>query len=137
MYVANTPLVSVSSITENAILLVEGTDYEVDYENGYLWRLDDFGYPKLWPAYKIVVDYVAGWVLPGNTGTPALPADVEDACIRMVNARRYADGRDPLLKADEVSGLGRQEFWVSGGNDGNMAPDVTDILDNYRIQAIA
>jgi hypothetical protein len=134
------PLIAVTAVTENGVALVAGTDYEVDFEAGFLYRLDGAGNPCLWPSLKIVVDYDAGYVLPAtdrDVAAVTLPADLEDAAIRLVKARFLAQTRDPYLKADEVAGIGRQEFWIAQGDDGNMPPDVTDILENYRTMVIA
>lgn len=131
------PLVSVTSVDEDGTALVSGTDYEAALgDQPAIYRLNASGDPKDWPSVKITVVYVAGYVLPGNTGA-TLPAAIEDATIRLVKGRRLARSRDPYLRVDDVSGIGRQEFWIPNGPDaGNMPPDVAEVLDKYRIPAL-
>ena len=141
------PLVSVSSVTETpptgtATTLVEGTDYEVDYTTGNLYRLYASGRPRDWdPLYKVVVVTQAGYVLPGQNasdfpGAETLPVDIEDAVGRMVFSRYSERRRDPLIKSETVDGVGKVDYIVGNPNSadgGNMSPDVADILNNYRV----
>lgn len=124
------PVVSIISVTENGIALVDGTDFTTDAKNGELIRLDENGYPRLWPVYPIVVVYTAGF--------SSIPIDVQDAVLRMVKSRWQAKDRDPYLKEQNIPGVIEQQWWVaSPGETGNMTPDVTDILDNYRVPVTA
>lgn len=124
------PIVSVTSVTENAVALVDGTDFRVDYANGQLIRLGTNGYPRHWPVYPIAVVYVGGYA--------TIPTDVADAVIRMVRGRWNARGRDPMTRQIAIPGVIEQQFWVPTGADGgNMPPDVSDILDNYRVPIVA
>lgn len=70
------PLVSVTSVVETvngtSTTLVQGTDFEVDTGSllpgdegsARLFRLNEQGNPRTWPAAQIVVIYQAGYVLP-------------------------------------------------------------------------
>lgn len=76
----NWPIVSITSIYEDDVLLVEGTDYYVDYAAGIIHRIGG-NWVKGWN--EIVVTYVAGYVVQGATpgaGETALPADIRLAC---------------------------------------------------------
>jgi len=120
------PVVTLTSLTENGEALTEGTDFRVDYKSGQVLRLGvDATFVVPWQALPIVVTYSAGYA--------TIPLDVQDAVTRMVKSRYLARTRDPYLKEDDVSGIGRQVFWVSNGTQGNLTPDVSDILDNYRV----
>ncbi len=124
------PIQSVTSVTENAIVLVQDIDFKIDATNGQLIRLDTSGYPKLWPVYPIVVVYIGGFT--------TIPVDVQDAVVRMVTRRLIAKGRDPNLKQQNVIGVLEQQWWVAtGAESGNMSPDITDVLDNYRVAVLA
>ena len=125
------PAVSVSSVVENAVTLVDGTDFRSNLDKGQMIRLNaDTGYPKSWPAFPIVVQYVAGF--------SSIPDDIVDATIRLIKARRDARNRDPYLKEQNIPGVIEQQWWVaSPGETGNMPPDVTDLLDNYRVPVTA
>lgn len=132
------PVTQIVSILEDTTALIVSNDYEFDADNGLIRRLDGSGLPSKWTGdKKVAISYKAGWILPG---TPALastlPADLEDAVIRMVKSRYLARERDPFLKAERVDGVGSVDYWVAAGTDGNMTPDVSDVLDNYRIPAI-
>ncbi len=111
-------------------MLVDGTDFRIDYTNGQLMRLDTNGYPRHWPVYPIAVVYVGGFA--------TIPSDVADAVIRMVRGRWNARGRDPMTRQISIPGVIEQQFWVPTGSEGgNLSPDVSDILDNYRVPLFA
>jgi hypothetical protein len=119
------PIIAVTSVTEDSTLLVENTDYLVDKAAGQLTRLDSSGRGRSWSPLPLVVVYSAGYAV--------IPPDVEDAAIRMVSKRYSAKGRDPTLKAENIPGVLDRQFWIATGSDsGNMTPDITDVLDNYR-----
>lgn len=125
------PLITVTSVTEDDVLLVADQDFLVDAKNGQLTRVDSSsGFPRTWPNVAIVVVYSAGYA--------SIPADLEDAIIRMVTKRWSAKGRDSTLKQQSIPGVLEQTFWIATGTEaGNMTPDVTDILDNYRVPVAA
>jgi len=129
LQLARYPIVSVSSVTVNSDALDPATDFKINSEVGQVYRLNSDAMPMIWEAWPIVVEYVGGYA--------EVPADVEEATIRLVKKAWYARGRDPLVKVDEVAGVGRQEYWVSTGSEGNMTPDIADLLDNYRAPVTA
>ena len=144
------PLASVSSVVQqdagtNTTLVQspsDDPDYVVLDPEGQLVRLDSFGNQMTWPALVYTIDYQAGYILPGQDpngfpGADLLPSDIEDAVGRMVYTRWSERRRDPLIKAETVDGVGRTEFIVSTNADGgNLSPDVSDILLNYRVPVI-
>lgn len=124
------PVVTVATVIENAVTMVDGTDFRVDYASGQIIRLNSDLYPTRWCAWPISVQY--------NGGFSTIPSDVADAVIRMVTKRYQAKGRDPTLRQQSVPGVLEQSFWISTGSDsGNMTPDITDVLDNYRTPVTA
>lgn len=119
------PIVSVTSVTENAVVLVDGTDFRIDKVKGQLIRLDVNGNPRVWPTNPIVVVYIGGYV--------TIPSDIVDATIRLVKQRWLSKDRDPLVRQRNIPGVLEESFWIPTGTDsGNMPPDVVDILLNYR-----
>lgn len=123
------PVVTVTAITENGNVLADGYDYRFDAANGLAYRLNEHGYPKDWPASPLSVVYQAGY--------DPVPADVQDAVIRMVKARHIARGRDPFLRSESIPGVRDATWWIPTGADaGNMPPDVADILSNYRMPVV-
>lgn len=139
---AVSPVVSVTSVTEDDTALTVGVDYETDLGTylgprpgpGALYRLDTNGDRCRWRARKVETVYVAGYRLPGDTPStvPLLPAEIEDAVIRMIRGRRGGRTRDPFLRSEENVGVSRFDYWVPSAGLGNMPSDVVDILDNYR-----
>ena len=123
---------SISSVTENGVALVEGTDFEADYNLGQLIRLGIDGYPRQWKRLPTVINYPAGY--------NPIPVDVSEAIIRMVSQRYFARGRDPNLRNETVPGVYQASYWVTGapseGQDGNLSPDVQALLDNYRVPVV-
>lgn len=125
------PVLSVSSVVEDGTALTTD-EYELDGAQGTLSRLTTDDFKRTWFANKVVVTYVAGWLLPGETGR-TLPYDIEDACIQLVKAERFARKRDPMLKGEETAGIGRNDYWVGATPGGNSIPsDIAAALDPYR-----
>jgi hypothetical protein len=119
------PVITMTSLTENGTALVKDTDYKVDTSNGLLIRLDTNGDPTTWGQSPVIATYSVGFA--------SIPADLEDAVIRMIRARWFAKDRDPFTRQENIPGVRDIAYWVPTGTDaGNMTPDVEDILDNYR-----
>jgi hypothetical protein len=130
------PIVAITSVTENGVLLVEGTDFVTDKTNGQLTRYATNTDPTLpllptpWWSLPIVVVYSAGY--------SPIPLDVDDAIVRMVTRRFATKGRDPNLKQQNVPGVIEQSWWIATGTEsGNLSVDIADILDNYRVPLAA
>jgi hypothetical protein len=93
-------------------------------------RIDGGGYPRNWPAVAIAVQYKGGY--------DQIPADIQDAALRMVRARWLGRNRDPLLRQESIPGVRDVTYWVpAGDSNANMPPDVADILDNHRAPVVA
>lgn len=112
--------------------LVAGTDYRVDAKNGQLVRLSSSsGGEMSWEAYPTQVRYAAGYA--------TVPADLQEATLRLVTARYRAKGRDPMLISRNEAGLGEARYWVgtAPGQSGPFPPDIAAILDSYRVPVTA
>lgn len=96
-----------------------------------LFRLDATDCRVPWCG-KVVLEYSAGWLLPGQTGR-TLPAAIERACIDLVVMRYSAKGRAPLLRAEQTDGVGRWEYQIASGMamDGGMPADIAARLAGY------
>lgn len=124
------PVQTIASLTEDGTPLTGGTDYLLDLATGQLTRLDAAGSRTVWNAKPKIVQYDAGY--------DAVPDDVADAVIRMVTARYAAKGRDPTVRSEDIPGVRSIQRWIATGSDaGNMPPEITDMLDNYRVSVIA
>lgn len=126
---ARYPVVSITSVVEDGTALV-ATDFELDGAKGLLTRLAD-DIVSDWTAMKVVVTYVAGWLMPGQVNRN-LPTDIEDVAIGLIGAGRFARLRDPLVKGEEIPGVLRTDYWVGSIGNGSMPPDLAAQLDPYR-----
>lgn len=104
---------------------IDASEYRLDAETGLLYRISSAGFPDHWRFGKAaVVAYDAGYLLPGDTDTD-LPASLEAACIELVSSYWRSRGRDPNLRAEEVAGVGRFDYWVGAiGQSGDLPPGV-------------
>lgn len=122
------PVVSIGSLVENDVTLVEETDFEVDAAAGLLVRLS--GDTEIcWPCGKIVVPYSAGW--------ETVPDDLKEAASRA--ARDFwSEGAqpDPNLKREEIPGVITREWWVGPKDDPVLSQEVLDMLVPYMHHVI-
>lgn len=124
------PIVSVTSITEDDVA-VDAADYEIDGASGMIKRLDSDAL-RSWYAAKIVVTYVAGWLLPNDTGRN-LPYDLEDAVISMIKASRFGRDRDPAIKSESMLQRTYEYELFAGTTAGGPVPaDAMATLNRYR-----
>jgi hypothetical protein len=118
---------TVTSVVEDGTTLVT-TDYEIDKAAGVLRRLDADGNVIAWPQAIVVCTYTAGF----NT----VPTDLKLAAIRVFQEQVSASARDPLLRSEEVEGVGKFDYWVGaiGGSKstGSLSPVAAAMLDPYR-----
>jgi len=111
--------------------LIYGQDFTIDAKRGWLIRLDAFtGISVRWESVPVTVQYQAGY--------HKVPADLVDACLRLVTARFSARGRDPMLVEKTQPNLGVQRFWVGSmpGPAGSLPPEIASLVDQYRVPVI-
>lgn len=128
IYLARIPVGTVTSVTEDGVVLVANTDYQLDATVGVIYRLSDDVLVD-WNFSKLIVVYAAGY-----TTTALLPDDIERACISLTKTLRGAATRDPLVKQESIPGVLDTSYWVgtTPGSTGNLPPDVQALLDPYR-----
>lgn len=132
------PVVSVTSVTDQVFVgvdntLIEGSDFIVDLERGWLTKLDpNTGYPTGWSPDQYTVQYEAGYFTPGTINPPA---DLEMAALRLITARFKARGRDPFLRSQGEPGVGQEQYWIGAlpGQTGPFPPDIAAVLEKYRV----
>lgn len=137
------PVAALTSVAVDGDDLVAGTDFLLDAETGQLTRLDTYGNPKDWTGIQTVVVYSAGYWTPAQqaesgaapTGVDDLPDDIVDAVGRMVYTRYAERQRDPLIKSEQIDGVGRTDYLIPSSG-GNLSPDVEDILRAYRVPVV-
>jgi hypothetical protein len=95
--------------------------YQLDPIVGHLWRVGTY-----WTSTSgLSVAYTAGF--------DPIPADVQQAVLDLATMENAGRGRDPMLRATESPGLGRQEYWVGGPPGGSLIPqDIASLLNPYR-----
>lgn len=126
------PAPSITSVTVDDVE-VDASEYRLDGDAGLLYRLDSSGYPCVWIWCKsIVVIYAGGYLLPGETGRN-LPPVLEGAALDLVQSYWSARGRDPLVRSEDVPGLGSVEYWVGAvGEAGELPPSVVSKISHFR-----
>jgi len=110
-------------VTLDGAALTQG-DVALEPLAGHLWRITD---PRAWVVGTggLSVVYDAGFI--------EIPADVQQAVLDLCTVESSGRGRDPMLRATESPGLGRQEFWVGGVPGGSLLPqDIASLLNPYR-----
>ncbi len=134
------PIVSIQAVAVDGLLLSPAT-YEVD--DRLLYRLQD-GDRRAFHGRTVAVEYVAGWALPGDQdyatpqdGAEPLPADIERAVIQLVGASASVAGRDPMVKSEDVEGVGSFSYYVQGASAALPHPEAEAILAQYRRLAFA
>lgn len=129
---SRTPVVSIASIVE-ADETVDAAEYEIaDAAAGIVRRLDADGDASYWPTGRIVITYTAGWLMPGEASAD-LPAAIEAAAIELIGSFRSARGRDPLVRQENVDGLGSLSYWIQSPMEaGDLPPAVVTKLAPYR-----
>lgn len=134
------PLVSVTSVIETdgqgvATTLTAGTDYESDMDAGQVFRLDTYGNPRNFATYRVAIQYVAGYALPGDV-SPTMPADIEQAAIEMVKAMWAARKRDPNLRSETIPELISNTYQTVAPTSSGLPLIVESLLDNYRVPVV-
>ena len=109
-------LASVTSVSDATGVLLPAR-YDARLEAGLVFRVmlqeDPLVYPfdglqgqaRQWTTFPVTVDYVAGWLLPGQPGRD-LPQVVEDVCVDMCVEDYFARGRDPGIRNESTDGVG-------------------------------
>lgn len=123
----------VASITSASIAgaSVDGSLLELDSGAGLLNRLDSTDRRCTWPCdNKIVVRYVAGFA--------TVPDALKSCAIDLVRMVDSVSGRDPLLRAQQWEGIGREEYQIASGMvmDGGMPKDIADRLSPFVCAAV-
>ena len=94
-----------------------------------IWRMNA-GMRTNWAISSIVVTFTAGWDLAGTE----LPSEIAGAALALVKSSWFGRLRDPLIKSEDVPGVGSTQWWVggTGGDAGSLPQDVVDSLAPYR-----
>jgi hypothetical protein len=127
------PVASITGIVQDGATL-DQDEYEVDGA-GVLKHLAS-DRPTDWNGNKVVVTYVAGWLLPGQEGRN-LPPDIESACVDLVKMNWFARLRDPNIKSerDSIPGVRdhQVDYFFRNPEPGSPLPDeIAQKLNRHR-----
>lgn len=124
-----TPLVSMLTLTQDGVVLVQDVDFQLDKEEGLIYRLDPSDDSLTnWYFQKLTANYTGAYALVGS-----LPHNIERACITQVQAIRASASRDPSVRSENIPGVLSTTYWTAQpGDNGALEPAVTALLDPYR-----
>jgi len=116
------PIIEVTSVVEAGVTLDPTSDYEIRSAEGQLVRLllDE---PSRWAPDKIVVSYSAGY--------DYVPEGLKSAAEKLVRLFFHEGQRDPLLRSENVPGVGEATYWIGAASDPSIPQDVIDDLGPY------
>lgn len=117
------PIDPASLMVELDGVVMDSAGYALQPLPGHLWRVGD---TTAWSnSTGLTVSYDAGF--------DVIPADVQQAVLDLCTMENAGRGRDPMLRATESPGLGRQEYWVGGVPGSSLLPqDIASLLNPYR-----
>lgn len=131
---AESPVTEIKSVSRDGSVLDVG-QYETDGTR--IFRVES-GHRCCWYGRSLVLEYQAGWLLPGEEpGTAfgpalALPADIEKAVIQLIGVSVSEAGRDMTVKSDQVEGIGSRSYYVQGASASLPHPAAEAALMQYR-----
>ena len=113
------PVTEILSVKRGTDDVLDPATYETDGKTLYLlqdgrrcawsrWCFDHNCHPDSGRGFGLTIEYRAGYTLPTDEANAdwTLPADVERAAIMSVSTMLSSRGRDPLLKSENVMGVG-------------------------------
>ncbi|MBY0421861.1 MAG: hypothetical protein K2Q06_06120 [Parvularculaceae bacterium] len=133
LFLSRRPIAALVRIAEDAAETLAGfSGFALNRVNGRLAKMGG-RVAAPWTADEIVVEYDAGWLLPGQSGRD-LPADLEAACIQWVDAMLAVDRESerPRIAKESLAGVGSWEYELvkRHGEDG-CPPGVAGLLRPY------
>ncbi len=128
---SRSPVTAVSSVVVDGSVL-DASEYRVG-ANGALYRVSGVNSMRWGITNTAVITYTAGYDL-----LDGMPHAIERAVLMLIKEYRSGIGRDPRVKRDELPGIRTVDYWIgSTGNNGELPPDVTALLQPYRRMALA
>lgn len=130
-----TPVVSVASVKYRGELVPQTDYYLADSACGFIYAPNGWhdtgrythglsGAPVA-QAYDYEIEYTAGYILPGDTGT-TLPRSIQSACLLWAKARFFARGRDPGIVSEKVLDILSNTY-----SSDDVPPEVRKLLEPY------
>lgn len=115
--------VLVTAVTEDGVALTAA-----GFERGgvLLYRLRD-GVRVAWIARTVIVEYLAGLVLPDD-----VPPALERACLDLLAGLWHGQGRDPAVRNETTEGVGSVGYFEARADTLPLAADRLAALERYR-----
>lgn len=111
------PVTAVANVNVDGVDLTDG---EYNADNGIIVR------HPWWKGSTVTVDYVSGYVLPGNDDR-TLPNDIERAALILVRHLYFSQRDDPRVRSDQVEGVASRTYFADVG----IPVDAETILNRY------
>lgn len=141
LFLSRRPLSSVTSLVEDTVTLTEGTHFQVNAGTGMLDRLSSDSITT-WSFDKLVVTYVAGYLLPDDENSN-LPADIEEAAIYTVSSRMSdldTGAGDREIRSESLDGVFSASYETTGAKrysaHQGLPQRAVALLAKYRIPMI-
>lgn len=119
------PVAEVASVIENGTA-VAPADREFDTASGCFNRLNG-NQIATWAQGTVLIAYTAGYA------PDAVPPDLEQACIMLVQQYRSQGNRDPMLRAEETTDIERLEYFPA--TTAGLPAPVLALIEPHRKQA--
>ena len=116
---------TIVSVTEDGDSLTTD-DYELD--GSILYRLEGTMRVRWTAGTVVVITYDTGYSLPNSA-----PADLKRACIEVTKAAYYNRQRDPLLRSENVEGIGSSSWLDPRAGMEAMPPQAAALVQPYRL----
>lgn len=124
------PVSEVISVTANGAVIAPGS-YVLD---GDSLRVDGLESCRT-SRRQVVVEYRAGYVLPTEDASGSLPPPIERATTLIVGAYISTRDRDPLVKSEDVEGVGSVSYWMQGARNALPSPEAESLLAPFKRSA--
>lgn len=128
LILSRTPVTAIASVLEDGIAILPA-DRELEAESGLLHRLRQ-DQRSAWSG-KVVVEYTAGWRMPGQTNR-TLPDDIERAAVLLAAAMHHARGRDMAVRSESVDGVASISYRDPKAGHDDMPAEVAGLLSRWR-----
>jgi hypothetical protein len=124
------PVVDITKVVIDGVIQ-DPTLYE--HDDLFLYRLVE-GERRCWSGRIVFVEYRAGYTLPSDTPDAVwtLPDDIERATVLLAGSSLSMGGRDPMVKSEQVEGIGQRDFYVQGASASLPHPEAESLLQEHR-----
>lgn len=126
------PIVSIESLTEDAVELTEGTDFQCAGAGLLLRFANDL--PSCWSTAKIIAELTVGWELPDG-----VPAELEGRVIEQVKMAWLGRDQNPAIRSETLTDTYAATYAVAGGDsigESGLLKSLENALAPFRNPAV-